>query len=232
MRREETLALLERRLESAATSEERERLYTIAENLERGWMAKGPFEPRGSSQGWEEVMYYTLADTQILNTTTETIMVPNYSIPANYLYPGRILKYTLFFDWSTVITTPGTLTLALRWGGVAGTALATSGAFAPDPTAASTTVSGMVEYILTCRSQGTAGSVFTMGRMTLSDFDDASVTTIVGNLNMLMIPPSAPAAVTVDTTTAANALSPTAKFSVATATTQLTTHMAILETLT
>lgn len=184
-----------------------------------------------SLQTWRETLYAPTSDgAQVLNTTTETIMVPDYTLTAGYLYPGRVLKYTLFFDVSTVITTPGTITLALRWGGVAGTVLATSGAYAPDPTAASTTVSGYAEYVMVCRSIGATGSMMTMGRMWLSDYDDASATTIVGNLNMHAIPVSAPAPVTINTTTA-NAISPTIKFSVATATTQSTTHIALLESL-
>jgi hypothetical protein len=47
---------------------------------------------------------------------------------------------------------------------------------------------------------------------------------------MGVVPVSAPAAVSIDTTIA-KALSPTVQFSVATATTQLVNHIAILESL-
>jgi hypothetical protein len=203
----------------------------VRENLERSRRAFAPFAPRNSAQTWRETLYATIADgAQVLNTVTETILVPNFTLPANYLYPGRVLKYTLWIDNSTVITTPGTITHRLRYGGVAGTSLAASGAYAPDPTAASTTVSGYIEYYFVCRAVGTAAASFTMGRMWLSDNDDATATTVVGNLNMHVIPSSAPAAVNIDTT-AANALSPTVTHSVATATTQTTCHIAILESL-
>jgi hypothetical protein len=188
---------------------------------------------RNSLQTWEEMLYVTIADgAQVLNTTTETILVPDYTIPAGFMYQGRALKFTLFGNSSTVITTPGTITFRLRWGGVAGTQLVTSGAFAPDPTAASTTSSWMVQYYTVCRSIGTAGSMFTMGSINWSDFDDATVTTIVGNLNMGMAPVSAPAVVSSLDTTTAKALSPTVAHSVATATTQSICHMAFLEALT
>jgi hypothetical protein len=169
--------------------------------------------------------------TQVLNTTTETIMCPDFTFAADYMEVGDAFKYTLLFNWSSVITTPGTFTFRLRWGGVGGTALATSGAYAPDPTAAGTTISAMIEYWVTVRAVGTAASMFAMGKMTLQDFDDASATTIVGNLNMSMIPVSAPAAVGSLDTTTAKALSPTFNSSVATATTQCTNHMAFLESL-
>lgn len=190
---------------------------------------------QNSSVGWRDVLTprRVLANdgTQILNTTTETIMCPDFTFAADYFEIGDTFKYTLLFDHSTVITTPGTHTFRLRYGGVAGTSMAASGAFAPDPTAASTTVSEMLEFWFVCRAVGSSGSFFTMGRYTPNDFDDASATTIVGNLNMLMIPTSAPAVVSSLDTTAAKAISPTYTSSVNTATTQVTNHIAILESL-
>lgn len=216
----------------AATGAERDGFESVIASLERSGEIAGPFEPRASIQSWRETLYSIIADgAQVLNTTTETIMVPDFSIPANYMYQGRTLKYTLFFDQSFVITTPGTSTLRLRWGGVAGTVLAASGAFAPDPTAAQTTRSGCVEWYVVCRSIGTAGSMFTMGRMWLNDYDDASATSLQGNLNMTVAPTNAPAVVSSLDTTTAKALSPTVAHSVATATTQTTCHLAVLEAL-
>jgi hypothetical protein len=204
----------------------------IIDNLERAKRDRGPFGLRASVQGWVETLSSPTSDgTQILNTVTETIMVPDFTLPANYMVQGRTLKYTLFFDTSTVITTPGTVTLKLRWGGVAGTTLATSGAYAPDPTAASTNQSGYVEWFLVARAAPSASaSSYTMGRCWLGDLDDASATSLQGNLNMHVIPASAPAAVNI-ATNAANAITPTCTFSVSTATSQLTNHIAVLESL-
>jgi len=190
---------------------------------------------KASSVAWRDLLTprrVLVADGAIIsNTTTETIMVPDFTFAADYLEHGDVLKYTLFFGWSSVITTPGTLTLRLRWGGVSGVALATSGAFAPDPTAGSTSLSGKVEFVMVCRATGTAGSAFTMGSMLPGgDFDDATATTLKGNLDMQMIPVSAPAPVAIDTTIA-KALSPTAQFSVATSPTNLTNYIALLESL-
>lgn len=190
---------------------------------------------QASSVAWRDVLtprrVLSADGTQILNTTTETIMVPDFTFAADYFEVGDAFKYTLLFDHSTVITTPGTHTFRLRYGGVAGTAMATSGAFAPDPTAASTEATQMLEYWFVCRSVGSSGSFFTIGRYTPNDFDDASAATLKGNLDMLMIPPSAPAAVSSLDTTAAKAVSPTYQSSVATATTQVTSHIAFLESL-
>jgi hypothetical protein len=136
------------------------------------------------------------------------------------------LKYTIMGRQSTVITTPGTITHRLRWGGVGGVAMAASGAFAPDPTAAATNLTWMVEYWVQQRTVGATGTSLTIGRVEWSDYDDATVATIVGNLNMRMIPTSAPAVATVDTTID-KLLSATYQSSVTTASVQA--HMALLE---
>jgi len=207
----------------------------VKRSLELASASEWGSAPKASSVAWRDVLTprrVLAADgAQVLNTTTETIMIPDFTFAADYMEVGDAFKYTLFFDWSSVITTPGTVTFRLRWGGVAGTALAASGAYAPDPTAAGTAISGWIEYYLVVRSIGSAGSMFCMGRMCLQDFDDASATTIVGNLNMSVIPVSAPAVTSSLDTTTAKALSPTVAFSVATATTQLTNHLAFLESL-
>jgi len=166
---------------------------------------------------------------QVLNTVTNTIMCPDFTFAADYLEVGDCLKYTLLFDVSTIAGAQ-TQTYILKWGGQGGVALATSGAFQADATALSTTQSQMLEYYMVCRTTGTAGSAFTMGRLIANDFDDATVASIVGNLNMMMIPTNAPAAVAIDTTIA-KALSPTITFGAATATVQLTNHIALLESL-
>jgi hypothetical protein len=169
--------------------------------------------------------------TAVANSTAEAIMVPDITIPANYMEPNRTLKYTLIGKISTVITTPGTIIHRLRWGGVAGTALATSGAYAPDPTAASTDLTFWIEWLLTCRTAGATGTMFCVGTRQIADYDDATVTTIIGNLNMMLMPASAPAAVSSLDTTVAKALSPTVQFSVAGAGTTTTTMMAFLESM-
>lgn len=209
----------------------------VLEYLDRAGKLKGRMEPRASNNGWMEVLFCDYATTAaVSNSTTEAGFVTTAKIP---LIPkagpgswqvGKAIKWTLFFAYSTVITTPGTVTFRLRQNTTGGTAMATSGAFAPDPTAASTNVSGCVEFITVCRSLGSAGTTITMGRLFMTDYDDASAATIVGNLNMSLIPVSAPATVTTDTT-ADLTLLPTAQASVATAGTNLTNHVAILESL-
>jgi hypothetical protein len=207
----------------------------IQRSLDKAAEFPGKSGQIASGVGWRDVLtprrVLSADGVQVLNSSAEAIMCPDYSFAADALEAGDTFKYTLMGDISTVITTPGTITFRLRWGGVAGTVLCASGALAPDPTAASTTVSYVLEYYVVCRATGAAGSAFAMGKLLMTDVDDASATTLKGNLDMFAIPASAPAAVAINTTTANNALSPTVQFSVATATTQLTNHTAILESL-
>lgn len=159
-----------------------------------------PFGPRGSGLGWEEVIANPNASGTAVTAAAETILLPDFSIPASYLTVGKVLKYTLMGQQSTAITTPGTITQRIRWGGVAGVSLAASGAFAPDPTAAATNLTWMIEWWIQCRSVGATGTALAFGRVEWSDYDDASSATVVGNLNMRMAPTSAPAVATIDTT--------------------------------
>lgn len=200
---------------------------------------KAKARPRGSGpnatkQGFYEVLAVDLADgTQILNSTTETIICPDYTFGAgdSHIYPGAVFDIECYFDASFVITTPGTLTFRLRWGGVAGTVLAATGAYAPDPTAALANRSGRIHFKLIWRTIGAAGSAFVMGDWGINDFDDATVTTLQGNLAMSYMGSAGantPAVVASLDTTTAKALSVTAQFSVNTATTQLTNHIRTL----
>lgn len=194
--------------------------------LEQARRDRGVFGRRASGLGWEEVIYTPNADGTAVTASAETILVPDFSIPASYLTVGKILKYTVMGRQSTAITTPGTITHRLRWGGVAGVAVVTSGAFAPNPTAAATNLTWMIEYWMQCRSVGTSGTAMGFGRVEWSDYDDATTAALVGNLNMRMAPTSAPAVATIDTTID-KLLSVTYKSSVTTGSVQA--HVAMLE---
>jgi len=159
-----------------------------------------------------------VADGTAVTAAAETALVPDYTLPAGIMRPGDRLKYVLFGRMSTVITTPGTWTWQLRWGGVGGTSLASSGAIVPDPTAASTNVAWRVEFNMVIRTIGLTGTAITWGQLWHNDIDDGAAA--VGNLqtalsNQMAVFPNAAAAVTIDTTTS-KALTPTITPSVAT----------------
>jgi hypothetical protein len=162
-------------------------------------------------------------------STTETIICPNFSFAANdsRLYQGASFRLTLGFDVSNVVTTPGTITFAIRWGGVAGTILAQTSAIQMDTTARAN-FSGLMEAWIVWRSIGSAGSAFTQGVVFLNNVADAAAAA-PQYFTMGSAGANVPAVVgSLDTTTAKD-LAVSADFSVATAGTQITNHIRILE---
>jgi hypothetical protein len=182
-----------------------------------------PKKPAGA-QTWVELLDAIIADgTQISNSTTETIVCPDFSIPARHSAPGRMYQIEAFGVLSNVVTTPGTVTFRVRWGGVSGTVLVASAALALDTTA-HTNFGWYLKVSIVCRSAGATGTFMTGGHVQLGD----TLVSTAANLLPTVLPASGNAAVTVDTTTAKD-LSLTAQFSVATSPTNLTAqHRAIL----
>lgn len=113
-----------------------------------------------SRQFWAEtVSWATASGSPVANTTTETILFPNVTIPANYMQDGRLLKVTALGQYSTTATPTGQI--LLRWGGVAGTLIC--------KTVAVTLGSGVTaamwsaEIWVQTRSNGSAGTVMGNG---------------------------------------------------------------------
>jgi hypothetical protein len=122
-----------------------------------------------SRQFWEETLAWaTASGTAIASSTTETILFPNVTIPANFLQDGRVLRLRAFGAYGTTATP--TLIFALRWGGVAGTVLAKSGAIVTTSAVgggASMTAPWSLELIIQVRSNGSSGSLMTNGDVIL-----------------------------------------------------------------
>lgn len=114
-----------------------------------------------SRQYWAETLAWATADgTAIASTTTETIVFPNVTIPANYMQDGRHLRLTARGRWSA--SGANTLTWAIRWGGVSGTVLCTTPA---SVYAAHTNAQFKMEANLQTRSNGSAGTIFAQGEV-------------------------------------------------------------------
>jgi hypothetical protein len=169
-----------------------------------------------SRQFWGEAIWWAVADgTAVANTTTETIIFPDVTVPANYMQDGRVLRVRAFGKLSTTGTP--TITFALRWGGVAGTLLATSEAITTASGAANT--GWAIEALIQTRANGSAGSLFVMGEVQVN-LTASTVTAGVFGVSGF----DAPAAVTVNLT-ADTALSLTADWSAASASNTLTGHV-------
>lgn len=184
-----------------------------------------------SRQFWAEALAWATADgTAVNTTTTETIIFPNVTIPANYMQDGRLIEIKARGRWGNVITAVPTFTWAIRWGGVSGTVLATSGAIV-SPAAATTAAQWVMEATLQTRSNGSAGTIFTQGTITMME-DTVATFGTVANYGLVQPMASAgvitPAAVTVDLT-ADTALSVTIDFSASDAANAVTGHIYYLK---
>lgn len=179
-------------------------------------------------QGWCEALAWATADgTAIADTTTEAIIFPNITIPANYMQDGRVVRLVAYGRHSTTGTP--TLTFKVRWGGVGGTVICQSGAI----TCGSAVSAAMwkMEALLQVRSNGSTGTVFAVGEVVLAE-DAANSVGSATNASAVGLMGSAgvatPAAVTVDWT-ADTALSVTADWSAQSASNTLTGHVYVLE---
>lgn len=183
-----------------------------------------------SRQFFEETLAWATADgTAIANSTTETIIFPNVTIPSNMMSDGRILRLTLFGRHSTTGTP--TLTFRVRWGGVAGTVLCASGAMVTG--SAVTAAMWRMEVLIQTRTNGATGTLFANGVVEVHE-DATSTVGSATNAPAIDLMGSAgvatPAAATVDLT-ADTALSVTAQWGTASASNTLTGHQYILESL-
>lgn len=138
-----------------------------------------------------------VADGAAYNTSTSATDVnptPNLVIPANYLVPGNQLRMTVTGKYST--TSTPTLNVGTYWGGVAGTALCTTGTVTMPSSV--TNQSFVYEALLIVRTIGSAGSIFAAGAWTVTT--SATASTAYG------APQSAPAVTGSLDTTSAKAL--------------------------
>jgi hypothetical protein len=145
--------------------------------------------------------------------STDKALLPVGNLPplgANYFWAGKLIEMEMFGRITTG-TTPGNGTFSLYWGNGAdanGTIVQSSAAFAL--TASQTNLSWKAKLFARCRSIGASGQLLVWGNM---DFNNGVVATSIAPI---LIPASAPAAVTVDLTLA-NLLVPQFKRSGSTA---------------
>jgi hypothetical protein len=190
-----------------------------------------------SRQFWmEAIAWATASGTAINTTTTETIIFPNVTIPANYMQDGRALRLTAYGQYGT--TSTPTLIFSLRWGGVVGTVLAKSStATTTSATGSGATMTALwsLQAVLQTRSNGSSGTVFTDGDVTLYNSANPTSGTVTNyGLPMVMASGSTggttPVAVTADLT-ADTALALTATWGTNNAANNLQGNIYILESM-
>lgn len=181
------------------------------------------------SQGWAQALISATVDGTALNTsTTPTSLLPGsakYQLPANFLAVGSVLRLTAMGRVSNIVTTPGTLTLDVRFGSV----VVFNGAAMPLNVVAKTNVTWKMEAILTCRSIGTSTSATMFG---IGNFTSESVnSSVAGTANDVMMPASAPAVGTGFDSTSSQVVDLFGTWSISNAANSIQVHQYVLESL-
>jgi len=180
-----------------------------------------------SRQFWSESQWLATADgVAVGNTTAETIIFPNVTIPANYLQDGRCLRIRAFGRYSNVVTAVPTLIFRLRWGGVAGVLMAATEAIVTGAAAITSAPWDLEAYIQT-RSNGATGTAFCMGQVAMSTNAPPTFGTVLnyGVVTHMANPGLDVPVIFTGDFTADTALSLTAQWSAASASNTLTGHM-------
>jgi hypothetical protein len=146
------------------------------------------------AQSWVALtppVFWTADGTAYTASTTLTSITPTPDVvlPANFLQVGSRLRITAAGRLST--TSTPTLQFGLYYGGVGGVSLAAISATA---TVAATNVTFRAQFVMDVRTIGTAGTAMVTGQLEGLVYSATVPTT--------MIPVSAPATATIDTTAA------------------------------
>lgn len=144
-------------------------------------------------------------------TLTDISPAPQLTLPANYLYVGQVLRVHAYGRYSTTGTP--TLLLGVYYGGVAGTAIATTGTIITPSGVTNQTF--CLEMTIVCRSVGSSGTVIGIGKT----FGQNAATNSVN-----MIPATAPSTATIDTTSA-KAITLGAQWGTSSASNTITCHV-------
>jgi hypothetical protein len=143
-----------------------------------------------SLQTWSETLISAQVDGTAVTGTTAATLLPGaakFTIPANFFSIGKVLRINATGRISNIVTTPGTLTLDVRFGS---TVVFNGGAFSLNTTA-KTNVSWRLIALLTCRAIGVTSAANLFGQ---GDFTSESVVgSAAGVANDVMLPASAPA---------------------------------------
>ncbi len=184
-------------------------------------------------QGYIAVRLNSIADgTALTNTTTATSILPviaKPTLPANYLFAGKMFRVTATGRISTVVTTPGTLTLDLRFGSVN----VFSGGAMTLNTTAQTNVGWIYEAMFTVRAVGATTTANVLGQGSWqSHAVIASPAPTAGSAGEHILPfNTAPVVGTGFDSTAAQLVDLFATWSVANAANSITCHQFMIEDL-
>lgn len=167
--------------------------------------------------------------TALTNSITATSIMPVSAlatIPAGALQLGSLLKIKLRGRISTVVTTPGTLTLDMRLGGVV---ISAFGAMALNVTAqTNATWEAELEAVIRALGAGTTANALATGRF-VSRAVIGSAAAGSGGTGVLMLPDTAPAVGTGFASSTALSVDCFATWSIANAANSIQVHQALVE---
>lgn len=190
-----------------------------------------------SLQTWRETLITAQVDgTAIATSTTPTTLLPataRLTLPSNFFSAiGKMLRVTAKGRVSTVVTTPGTLTLDLRLGTVASPIVVFNGGAMNLNVTAQTNATWEFEVELTARAlgSGTAANLMGSGRFT-SRALIGSAAVAAGYEGSALLPDTAPAVGTGFDSTVTNVFDMFATWSVSNAANSIQLHQFTLESL-
>lgn len=138
-----------------------------------------------SRQGWVEATRILMADGPPLSNSTSITSLLNPQdkivIPGGLITVGRSFRLCVLARMSTVVTTPGTWTMTVRYGT---TSIGATQAFALTTTA-QTNDTWQMDWNFVCRAEGSSGNFMHGGQATSAVFTNA--------VSTVMIPATAPA---------------------------------------
>lgn len=184
-------------------------------------------------QGYIAALLNSIADGAALtNTTTATSLLPviaKPTLPANYLFAGKMLRVRATGRISTVVTTPGTLTIDFRLGSVN---VVSSGAMTLN-TVAQTNTPWIYDMICTVRAVGatTTANILGQGLWTSHAVIGSAAIGSGGAPSQIMPYNAAPAVGTGFDSTAAQLVDLFGTWSVANAANSITCHQFLIEDL-
>lgn len=146
-----------------------------------------------SRQTWQETLIASQVDGAAVTGTTATSLLPGaakFTLPTNFCEVGRVLRVTAKGKVSNIVTTPGTLTLDVRFGSV----IVFNGGGMQLNAVAKTDVTWVFTADLTVRAIGasTSANLIGFGQWT-SESVVGSPVPGTGGSGSLLCPASAPA---------------------------------------
>jgi hypothetical protein len=161
-----------------------------------GWTVYNNFGQTMTAIAASPLTVVLTADTANQTSTTEAIVSPVLTIPANYLQVGTVIVFKLGYSGAqgaTANTTPGIL-FQLRYGGIGGTVIASVGTITPATLLAASP--GFLWGTMVIRTIGASGTC----KATMSVHEPRGTRIAAGDMSGKVGMSAAGAGVTIDTT--------------------------------